>query len=302
MRPYLLAVLAVATIASMLVGVTAANPVAALEPAPTTASDLKPLPPPADIPDLTEVNPPLLCVDCDQPFDTDTHKTILLGLVSNPYIGELREALYLQDTYHQFASKAHFDNCDFEEAADYVGELLAETERHIDDAIKAKASGDQDSMKNAALKAFFSIGQALHGIQDFYAHSNYVELQAPTATKVTDIPVIYLWRPEGRVRIKELQRSGLVSGVVFWGFPQTCPSRSISHANLAKDSAATKSGKVAVAHLQNTSQYKIAVYLAREASLQLLIDAFQKWPLLKQLNGEAVAVDVLVDRRGLDAP
>lgn len=89
---------------------------------------------------------------------------------------------------------------------------------------------------------------------------------------------------------------------MFWGVPQKCPSGTISHGKLAKDAGDTESGKVAVAHLQNISQYKIAVYLAREASLQLLVDAFQKWPLLKELNGEAVALDVLVDRRNVDSP
>lgn len=302
-RPAALAILATALVCMLATAQTKAPALKASAPAPSAAaSGAKPPPPPAAVPDIRKVNPPVLCVDCDQPFDTATHKKILEGLVNNPYIGELRKALYLQDSYHQFESKAHFDNCDFEDASNYITELLAETGKHVDDAAKAKTAGDQAAMKKAALAAFFSLGQALHGTQDFYAHTNYVELQVPKAKKVTDIPVLYTWRAEGRTRIKELQQSGLLSGFVFWGFPQKCPSGSISHADLAKDSADTKSGKVAIAHLQNTSQYKIAVYLAREASLQLLVDAFQKWPLLKQLNGEAVAVDVLVDRRGIDKP
>lgn len=268
---------------------------------PTSGAKNPPPPPPPEVPDIQKINPPVLCVDCDSPFDTTTHKNVLKGLVSNPYVGELRKALYLQDTYHQFESKAHFDNCDFDSAASYITELLSETGKHVKEATKAKTAGDKAAMRTFVLNAFFSLGQALHGTQDFYAHTNYVELHIQKAKKVTDIPVLFPWRDEGYARIKELQKSGLISGFVFWGFPQKCPSGTISHSDLAKDSADTKSGKVVIAHLQNTSQYKIAVYLAREASLQLLVDAFQKWPLLKEVNGEAVALDILVDRRNIGA-
>jgi len=267
----------------------------------TSAEVPAPPAPPASVPDITTTNPAVLCVDCDHPFDMSTHKDILKGLVKNQYNGELRKALYIQDTYRQIESKAHFDNCDFDEASAYISELLGETGKYVEVATKAKAAGDTAAVKKAVLSAFFSLGQALHGTQDFYAHTNYVELQAPKVKKVTDIELVFPWRAEGRARIKELQGAGMVSGVVLWGVPQKCPSGSISHANLAKDSADTKSGKVIVASL-NLSQYRIAVYLAREASLQLLTDAFKKWPLLKQVNGENVAIEVLVDRRGLDKP
>ncbi len=289
-------------VTAMAATLTASAPAGAPMPSTAASGPKRPPPPPAEVPDIRKANPPVLCVDCDRPFDTATHKKVLEGLVSNPYIGELRKALYWQDTYHQFESKAHFDNCDFDSAAGYITELLAETGTHVEAAAKAKTAGDKSATQKSALSAFFSLGQALHGTQDFYAHTNYVELHAPKAKKVTDIPLLFPWRPEGRTRIKELRQTGLISGFVFWGVPQECPSGTVSHGNLAKDTGDTKSGKVAVAHLQNTSQYKIAVYLAREASLQLLVDAFQKWPLLKELNGEAVALDVLVDRRGVDAP
>ena len=71
----------------------------------------------------------------------------------------------------------------------------------------------------------------------------------------------------------------------------------MSHRELAKDSETTKSGKKKVPHLQNITQYRIAVFLAREASLELFRDAFKRWPLLKEVNGPNVAFEVLVDRR-----
>lgn len=291
--------LAVAVLVIMVSGALAADE--AKHAASAAAASKAPAPPAPVVPSLAAAKPAILCVDCDQPFDTTTHKEVLVGLVNNPYLGELRKALYLQDTYHQFESKAHFDNCDFDAAIAYIDELYAEAGRYADEAAKAKAVGNTDAMQKASLSAFFALGQALHGAQDFYAHTNYVELQVGGVKAVTDIPLVLAWRAEGKARIAELRKAGLISGFVFWGFPQRCPSGTISHGKLAKDAATTTSGKVPIAHLKNLNQYKIAVFLARETSLQLMTDAFKKWPLLKELNGELVALDVLVDRRNADA-
>jgi hypothetical protein len=257
----------------------------------------KPAPAPTDIPDMRSTRAVAVCVDCDAPFDTTTHKKVLEGLLDNPYVGELRKALYLQDSVHQFESKAHFDNCDFDSAVGYIDILLAEAGKHVDSAFKARANGDTAAVQGAVKRAFFSIGQALHGVQDFYAHTNYVELTKQSVKRVTDWEVIAPWREAGKARIKALQGSGLVSGFVFWGLPQKCPSGTISHGELAKDSETTKSGSARVPHLQNITQYRIAVYLAREASQDLLRDVFKRWPLLKDVNGPNVAFEVLIDRR-----
>lgn len=303
MRLYSPHVLAVAMLVTMVSSTHGADPVKPAESTASAASAVAgkaPPPPPPVVLTLPAAKPPVLCVDCDEPFDTTTHKKVLEGLANNLYLGELRKALYLQDTYHQFESKAHFDNCDFDAAIAYIDELYAEAGRYADAAAKAKAAGDKDAMQKAALSAFFALGQALHGAQDFYAHTNYVELHVVGAKDVTDIPLVLPWRTEGKARIAELRKAGLISGFVFWGVPQRCPSGTISHGKLAKDSPKTTSGKVAIAHFKNLSQYKVAVFLARETSLSLMTDAFKKWPVLKELNGELVALDVLVDRRRAD--
>lgn len=257
----------------------------------------KPVSPPPNVPDLKAVKPIVVCVDCDEPFDTTTHKKILEGLLNNPYVAQLRKALYLQDSYHQFESKVHFDNCDFDDASSYIAELLKETDSHVTKAQRAKADNKTEEMQKSAADAFFALGQALHGIQDFYAHSNYVELQAPKVKAVTDIEIVPTWTAKGQERITALQNEGLVSGYVWWGAPQKCPSGTMSHEKLAKDSAQTVSGKRVVPHLQNYSQYRIASFLAREASLKFLAYSFKRWPLLKELNGENLAFETLVDRR-----
>lgn len=61
----------------------------------------RPEPPPDTVPSLEQANPPVSCIGCDQPFDTSTHKQVLEGLANNPYLAELRKALYQQDIIHQ---------------------------------------------------------------------------------------------------------------------------------------------------------------------------------------------------------
>jgi hypothetical protein len=91
------------------------------------AAELAKQPPPsAGMPGLLESRAAAMCADCDEPFDATTHKQVLEGLVNNPYIAELRKALYVQDILHQFESKAHFDNCDFESSTEYLTSLLEE--------------------------------------------------------------------------------------------------------------------------------------------------------------------------------
>lgn len=260
-----------------------------------------PAPPSEEVPPPRKDKTVKVCVGCDQRFDANTHQDILTDLAKSPYLAELRKAQYYQDITHQFQSKAHFDNCDFDEAEAYVTELLADVQAHAKAAETARAKGDKATMEAEVKAAFFSLGQALHGTQDFYAHTNYVELVAPTASRVTDLELITPWNQTGRDRISQLRSKGLISGFVFWGFPQKCPSGSISHANLAKDSQDMKSGKIALPNLANLSQYKVAVFLARETSLKLLEYAFKTSPILCEVNGKDVLFDVMVDRRAADA-
>ncbi|MCW5640954.1 MAG: hypothetical protein KIT63_02515 [Rhodoferax sp.] len=220
-------------------------------------------------------------------------------LVSNVYAQELRRALFYQDSIHQFESKAHFDNCDFDSATAYIDSLLNEADGYVKAAGIAEKTGDKSALENSAKAAFFAIGQALHAAQDFYAHSNYIEMSVASVKDATEIPVVPMWTQEGKVLLKQLRDKGLVSGYVFWGVPQKCAAGVKSHKELAKDSESTVSGKVRVPHLENLSRFRLAVVAARAASSQLLRYAFKRWPLLAELNGKYVAVEVLVDRRGL---
>lgn len=259
----------------------------------------KPSAPDIKIPELVGSKATAICVLCRDQFDTATHKEMLAKLVANPFNAELRKALYMQDVAHQFESKAHFDNCDFDTSMSYVKELLAEVGAHAERAKQAELDKDDPARTAAVKSAFFALGQAVHGVQDFYAHSNYVEIEAPKVSKVSAIRVLPFWTDGGVADVQKLVATGLKSGFVFWGFPQKCPSGSKSHSDLAKDSESTKSGKVRLAHLQNTSQYTVSVYLASEASKKLLVHAYKTWPILERTAGPNIAFETGPDQRGI---
>ena len=258
----------------------------------------KPPAPSSDIPEIQRNNVTVMCIDCDIPFGTGVHKEVLDGLVENQYAAQLRKALYMQDILHQFESKAHFDNCDFNSSMAYIDSLLNQTEKQVNTAKAHEKNGNTADAGSAIKKAFFNLGQALHGVQDFYAHSNYVELSVAAVTRVTDIEIIKPWDSGDQDKITELAKSKLISGHVFWGLPQKCTDATISHSKLSKDSKDTISGKKRIKHLRNVSQFTIAVSLAREASLRFMEYAFRRWPILKKYNGKHVALEIIIDRRG----
>lgn len=266
---------------------------------PASGQPPKPPTPSAEAPALVERNVTIACLDCDRPFGGDGHRKAFNGLLANSYTTKLRHALFYQDSVHQFESRAHFDNCDFDAATAYVESLLGEADGHVKSAQAARARNDAQAVESLALKAFFSVGQALHAVQDFYAHTNYVELTKDQLKDAADIEVVPFWTPAGKEKLQRLRQSGLISGFVFWGVPQRCPAGTMSHADLAKDGETTTSGKVRVAHLENISQYRLALVAARTASVQFLQHCFKRWPLLQELNGRYTAFEVMVDRRGL---
>lgn len=261
----------------------------------------KPPAPVIDVPPIISSKLQPVCIGC-MPFDPAAHKKLLEKLVGNKYVGELRRALYLQDSAHQFESKAHFDNCDFANAVGYVQELLATVGDKVSEAQAAAVRGDKITSEEKITQAFFALGQALHGTQDFYAHTNYLEMHAASAMKVQQIQSLPIWTEAGAKQIEHLGKTGLKSGYVFWGVPQACSGKSPTHAELAKDTEKTASGKIRIAHFQNMSQFTAAQFLARRASIELVTYAFAKWPLLKEMNGEVVAFEVLIENRGLAEP
>lgn len=123
----------------------------------------------------------------------------------------------LQDVY-QWLSKIHFDNCDFPGGIENIQGGW--------DTIDAAGSGYPET----ALAAF---GALLHTTQDFYAHSNWIELHVDQSP----IPV---WDQT----LASLPAQ-IVSGTWAIGFPKLCGPGAPTHAELNKDSPdSSEGGKV----------------------------------------------------------
>ena len=149
------------------------------------------------------------------------------------------------------------------------------------------------------------LGQALHAVQDFYAHSNYVELmqaQTPAIPSQGDFPVVEIWTEVGRMQLANLATNGLVSGHVWWSFPKTCQTDSPTHWELAKDSPNSPAGKVysRFTHpltANAVSNYTVAYNLAARATRELLRWAGQRWLVLEKYCGKTLRYIVQPDRR-----
>lgn len=261
--------------------------------------------PPADSPEKRNVEPlprgkwtedsvannkgTVACVagDCKQidsaPFGTETHTAIVktAKTCSDPLI----RAVYWQDYYHQFESKAHFDNCAFEDSIRYIEELQQAVDAHVNTA----RTPDTD-------KLMFTLGQALHAIQDFYAHSDYIERMQARHARFRDVPIVAVWLEEGQSRLRELARDGLVSGVVWWGSPKYCTADTPTHSQLNKDEEGKGHGAEKTLW-PNWSHFDAARRLAQEATEEFLRHAFRRWPILANKCGNAVVYVVAPESR-----
>lgn len=284
----------------MLLGATAFMPaVVAASDISERVSSLKP--PEAFVSPLLAADAARICLKCreDQMFHIGEHAEILDRIAAESYVGSFRRALYWQDTRHQFESKAHFDNCDFDGSVGYVNDLMEEVAAYVAEAERQKAAGDKRRYKNALRLAYFSLGQALHAVQDFYAHTNYIELEGIKHSQVQDVPIVDFWEREGGDHLAELRKNGLISGFVSWGSPKVCKDATVTHGDLAKDSADTKAGKIRLPMLQNETQFEVAFSLAQRASARFLARAMKNWPLLGAENRDDLVAKVLTDSRRL---
>lgn len=215
-------------------------------------------------------------------FKISLHEAIARGTVGRACSNILAGAQWNQDVWHFFDSNAHFDNCAFSASIDYINERIAA----IDVAV-------QGSDHKAALKA---IGQVLHALQDFHAHSNYVELMAASHAKFSEWQPIRLWDRADQARLLEMGEGSLVSGVWEYSSPKQCRAPALTHEQLAKDSSPTTSGKAPIAQWGMTG-FDAAYRMADRTSNEFLLWAFKRWPLLENTCGPVIAYGLMIDRR-----
>lgn len=141
----------------------------------------------------------------------------------------------------QTQSKVHFDNCDFPGGVEHLA-----AEWNVIDTIG-------DKYADTALGAF---GALLHTTQDFYAHSNWIELhQDQSPIPVWDQTLASL--PQG-----------IVSGTWWIGSPKLCGPNAPTHSELNKDSPKSAEGSKIVDNGPNQGKtlFDLAYATALEAT------------------------------------
>ena len=88
-----------------------------------------------------------------------------LGFLQQEVIADINDEHVQQDTLGQFNQANHFDGSHFSDAANNINAWYMEALRYADpDDFRQEEAAD-------------SFGKVLHAVQDFYSHSNWVELQ-----------------------------------------------------------------------------------------------------------------------------
>ena len=200
-----------------------------------------------------------------QPFSTfpedPNHEDITraaLDFLRPEIVNAIAVANAATDAEFALVNANHFDDCNFSGGSLVVSASEAEAVRALNPALPPGA-------EVAAIPAF---GRALHAAQDFYAHSNWVELGGTglvddsltafaTLTGYSTIPTSGFVVVQGRrpktsvtgddnagyptsaivtVKVGEQKRPGLISGTVDYEPGNDCPpSASMTHSELNKD-------------------------------------------------------------------
>jgi hypothetical protein len=202
-----------------------------------------------------------------QPFSTTpsepNHESVTaagLSFLRPEIVTALQIANVATDAEFVLVSANHFDDCNFSGGSQVVVDAEAEAVAALD---PAAASPESDA------EAIRKLGRALHAVQDFYAHSNWVELGAeglvdstlgpwpilsgyavispagiavvegtpPRKAKVwRDARAPYPANAVVHVKTKGKETLGLISGTVDYEAGDSCPaSVAMTHEELNKD-------------------------------------------------------------------
>lgn len=263
-----------------------------------------------------------LCIGvCDpREFSGGGHKTVQADLWETTSHGEacsdaLNYGLYAQDIGEFYKAEAHFDNCAVEESLEYLQKLKASAEDLMLLARKTwRQDGNQTKLLKNVKKAVREYGRALHIVQDFYAHTNYIDLMAaehvadssPTLVALrqrsvtfSDKLALQIWTAEGVKVVRDLQsEAGLVSGTVFYETPRLnrCSPDSPTHGQLAKD-AADKGNGASATRWTGISHHQAAITLAKKSTRDFIQDLEKVWPELAGACGKYIRVLQVSDER-----
>lgn len=144
---------------------------------------------------------------------------------------------------NQFNSAWHFDNCAFGPGVDRIQDLW-------------------DLIRSTTIETniFADFGTMIHTVEDFYAHSNWIELH-------TDTNPIPTWN----LQLGSLP-AAIVSGTFLLDSPKLCGPNAPTHAELNKDSPTSTEGAKVVQSGPNSG--KSLFDLAYATALQATRDQF----------------------------
>lgn len=204
----------------------------------------------------------------------------------------LNSTQFFQD-YVLFAnSRAHFDNCAFQRSIKYINRLIKQNQSFAEKYQRGfRTARNQRELDLLRRKIIVNTGKIIHTAQDFYSHSNYVELMELKYSNIAEVPLIKVWEEKGHEQILEMQKeNNLISGTAWWVFPKQCSKNSPSHSKLAKDSLKFDMGKrPTIWEDKETNKtlngFNAAYIFAEESTYQFLLYTFKTYPLLKDYCG-----------------
>lgn len=201
-------------------------------------------------------------MNVDPRFSTSIHTNLIKNDSRAARCTEiLARAQWRQDILAALVPSAHFDNCEYESSRRYILARMTE----------ARAFGK----RGATDEALAALGRALHGIQDFYSHTNYVELAANRHPSFSKVPIVQLWKDDGGEQLRSLVAGGLRSGYVWWELPlDACGTNRETHEQLSKDTASSARGKQII-KAWSLTHHQAARDLARQATNEFLRDALR---------------------------
>lgn len=195
----------------------------------------------------------------------------------------LNKALWNQDFWHFFSSAAHFDNCSFHDGIEKIKEIQNEIDVNYQ---KLQTETNAKKRRELTEKIIFQMGKILHATQDFFAHSNFVEIMQKQFTNIEDVPTPDFWSEIGQKNVLSLVGKGLVSEKFLLSFPKKCPANSSKH--IQKDTFKTKAGIVLTNWFNpqnelNFTAFESAMFFAEKATYGVMYQTFIKYPMLTNL-------------------
>lgn len=216
------------------------------------------------------------------PFSLRDH--FALGRPARACAEILSRAAVRQDVLNAASSAAHFDNCAFDQGLEYIARLEREAGALFGEAESNRLGSGEISAasRRQVHEGVYRLGQALHAVQDFYSHSNFVEIEELRVSSIGLAEQLRFYGGQATTRVKGMVASGgLHSGTWSIGFPKQCPSGSPTHGDMAKDHS--DSGKGSSKSRWGQSYHFSAMLLARSSTEAYLDDATRAWPILAQV-------------------